>query len=223
MGESGGGDRPDGILLSVAPAAVDLPRLLRTAIDAEQVGAARVHLAADQPDVAEAVTAIRAHTSLVITADPGSPAAALTDTPGPQFTEVVLPADRPAPELLVELARLAEADGATSVGGRDAAAMPVLLAALAVGLHLRVGTADQPPNPALDAPGLGSEPIGGGPHRQGAGPAPGVAHGPGAARSPGPAGPRDDVGLIARAAGLARIAGRRPLSVPEARAVLGLS
>ena len=200
MADPGTADRADGILLSVAPAAVDLPRLLRTAIDAEQVGAARIHLAADQLEVAEAVTAIRDQTSLVITADPGSPAAELTDTPGPEFTEVVLPAGSPASELLVELAQLAESGRATSVGGRDDAAVPVLLAALAAGLHLRVGTADQPPTLTLSTPGLVEHP------------APG-----------GAGGPRDDIGLIARAAGLARIAGRRPLSVTEARAVLGLA
>jgi len=198
MAEPATADRPGGILLSVAPAAVDLPRLVRTAIDAEQVGAARIHLAADQFEVAEAVTAIRDQTSLVITADPGSPAAELTDTPGPEFTEVVLPAGQPAGALLVELARLAGSGVATSVGGREDAAVPVLLAALAAGLHLRVGTADQPPSLALSNPGLADRPAPGG-------------------------GPRDDVGLIARAAGLARIAGRRPLSIAEARAVLGLA
>ena len=40
---------PDGILISLAPAAGELGHLLRSAIDAEQVGATRIHLALDQP------------------------------------------------------------------------------------------------------------------------------------------------------------------------------
>jgi hypothetical protein len=180
-----------GTLLSVAPAAGPLPQLLRTAIDAEQVGATRIHLAADQPEVADAVHAIRSQTGLVITADPGTAAARLTDPLGPDFTEVLLDDALAGPEMLTALAGIAaDHPGGASVSGRGPAALPVLLAALAVGLHLRVGTADAPAVPA--ATGLAGA-------------------------------PRDDIALVARAAGLARIAGRPPLPRPAALAVLGLS
>src|SRR4051812_20014609 len=51
-----------GTLITVAPVAGPIGHLLRTAIDAEQVGATRLHLAADQPDLLTAVSALRAHT-----------------------------------------------------------------------------------------------------------------------------------------------------------------
>lgn len=173
-------------LLSLAPAATDLPHLLRIAIDAEQVGAARIHLPVDQPDAEDAVAAIRAHTGLVVTAEPGSVAAPLADRPGPAFAELVLPESLDGPGLLTEIARIvAEHPHRASVGGAGDAALPVLLAALAVGLHLRVGTADR------------------------------VASG-------APTGPREDVALIGRAAGLARIAGRPAMPLAQARVVLGL-
>ena len=186
----GAGDT-SGTLLSLAPAAAELPRLLRIAIDAEQVGAARIHLAADQPDAGDAVAAIRAQTALVVTTDPGGAAEPFADRVGPGFTELVVPATVTGPDLLVELAALArERPGGTSVGGAGPAGLPVLLAALAVGLHVRVGTADTPsPSGPLGA---------------------------------GAAGPGGDIALIARAAGLARIAGRPPLPVSQARAVLEL-
>ncbi len=208
-----------GTLLTVAPAAVDLPQLLRIAIDAEQVGAARIHLAPDQPDTRRAVTAIREQTRLVVTADPDGVAAPAADRTGPDFTELVLPASLAGPELLVELARIARAHpGAASVGGRGPASLPVLLAALAVGLHLRVGTADADRAPTGTAPN-GTAPNEPGPSDR---PEPAAPAGPPRIAPAGTPRPADDIALIARAAGLARIAGRPPMPIPQARAVLGL-
>lgn len=191
-------------LLTVAPAAIDPPHLLRIAIDAEQVGAARIHLARDQVDVEGAVAAIRSRTSLVITAEPGSDAVRLADPVRADFVERVLPDAMAAPEILREIAGIAATGSSpvASVGGRGSSALPVLLAALAAGLHVRVGTADGP-SPSLG----GASPSPGGPS-----PSPG-----------GPRGPRDDIALIARAAGLARIAGRPAMPLARAREFLGLS
>lgn len=187
------------ILLSLAPSiavAADLAVLLRVAIDAEQVGAARLHLPAGLPDPGPTVDALRAQTRLVLTADADDPAAAACDDPGPSFVEVVLDDGGPAelsapPGLVAAVARLADEAGATgrvtSVSGRGTAGIPVLLAAVAAGLHVRVGSADTGP--------------------------------------PGPVGPpaaREDIALIARAAGLARIAGRLPARGSQARELLGL-
>jgi hypothetical protein len=188
------GVRPGvGILLTIAPgpdAAADIPTLLRIAIDAAQVGAGRLHLPADLPDPAEAVAALRQQTQLVLTTDPDGTAAVFCDRPGRGFDEVVLDPAEPA-VLLAEVARLA-ADSATrrrtvSVAGRGAASLPVLLAGVAAGLHVRVGTAD---TPSLTGAG-----------------------GPNA---------RPDIGLIGRAAGLARIAGRPPMLPAVVSALLGL-
>jgi len=77
-------------------------------------------------------------------------------------------------------------DGATfSAAGLDGTTLPVMLAALATGGHLRVGTADT-------ADYADGQPV------------------------------RDDVQLVARAAGLAKIAQRPPLAVAEARELLGV-
>ena len=173
-----------GVLLSLAPKASDLGHLLRAAIDAEQVGATRLHLAADQGEPVEAVRALREQTTLVLTAEPGFGAAELVDPA--VLDEIVIDPD--APQALV--ARVAEIvaqhPAGVSIGATGAAALPVLLAALAAGADVRVGTADAP------APG---EPRGGG---------------------------RDDAALVARAAGLARIAGRAPLDPAAARRRLRL-
>ena len=64
-----------GTLLSLAPAAGPIGHLLRTAIDAEQVGATRLHLPAEQPDLPGAVAALREHTTLVLTCDTPVPGA----------------------------------------------------------------------------------------------------------------------------------------------------
>lgn len=172
------------VLITLAPAAAELGHLLRAAIDAEQVGAARLHLAPDQADLDAVLTGLREHTSLLVTADRGSPAEALVDAPFTLPETVVDGVDHA--ELVRQVADLAAAhpDG-ISVGARGQAAVPVLFAALAAGLHVRVGTADAPP----------AELRGGG---------------------------RDDAALVARAAGLARIAGRAPLDPAAARKVLGL-
>lgn len=175
----------DGILISLAPAPGELGHLLRVAIDAEQVGATRIHLAPDQPDFVAAVAGLRRQTDLVITADPDHPGADLVDRLPPDFTEIILDGTDPA-ALTAEVARVvAAATAGISVGGRGAAAVPVLFAAIAAGADLLVGTALTPVEPS--APGQG------------------------------PPRGRDDAALVARAGGLARIAGRPALQGAAAR------
>jgi len=92
-------------------------------------------------------------------------------------------------DLVAEVARIArENDGEVSLGGRGSAALPVLFAALAVGAHVRVGTSQAPLQPP-------SNDLRGDPRPRG----------------------RDDAALVARASGLARIAGRAPLEGRAAR------
>ena len=172
-------ERPGGTLISLAPAAGELGHLLRVAIDAEQVGATRIHLPLDQPDFVATVAGLRRQTDLVITTDPDHPEADLVDRLPPDFTEIVLD-EAPDTALAAEVARLvADAQYEISVGGRGSAAVPVLFAAIAVGADLLVGTSLTPAEP------------------------------PGTDR-PGDERPRnrDDAALVARASGLARIAGR---------------
>ncbi|WP_106196280.1 3-keto-5-aminohexanoate cleavage protein [Umezawaea tangerina] len=88
-------------------------------------------------------------------------------------------------ETLVEVLRLLPEGASFAAAGIGAATIPVMLAALAVGGHLRVGTADT----TSYAEG---QPV------------------------------RDDVQLVARAAGLAKIAQRPPLPVAEVRELLGV-
>ena len=135
---------PGGVLLTLAPAAAEIGHLLRAAIDAEQVGATRLHLAADQADLEQVVAALREQTGLVLTADPGSAADPLLDRI--TLPEVLVAPGEPA-AVVAQVADIAAAhpDG-VSVGGRDGAALPVLLAGLAAGAHLRVGTADAAPS-----------------------------------------------------------------------------
>ena len=83
-------ERPGGTLISLAPAAGELGHLLRVAIDAEQVGATRIHLPLDQPDFVATVAGLRRQTDLVITTDPDHPEADLVDRLPPDFTEIVL-------------------------------------------------------------------------------------------------------------------------------------
>jgi uncharacterized protein (DUF849 family) len=130
------------------------------------------------------VQALREQTGLVLTAEPGFPAADLLDRI--ELAEIVL--DPAPPQALVAtVAEIVAAHPAgVSVGARDGAALPVLLAAIAAGGHVRVGTADAPP--------------------------------PGDRRGGG----RDDAALVARAAGVARLAGRPPLDPDAARRILGL-
>ena len=183
-----------GTLITLAPAACPLGHLLRAAIDAEQVGASRIHLPVDQPDIVAVIAGLRGQTGLVITTDPEHPAADLVDRLPATFVEIVLDDGPSHSELVATVARIAgEHTGEVSFAGNGAAAVPVLFAALAVGAHVRVGTAhtplDQPPAAELQ----------------------------GDLRSnPRPKG-RDDAALVARASGLARIGGRPPLEGQPAR------
>jgi hypothetical protein len=178
-----------GTLITLAPAASPLGHLLRAAIDAEQVGTSRIHLAIDQPEFVATVAGLRRQTGLVITTDPEHPGADLVDRLPPDFIEIVLDEGPSHAELVARVASIAnERDGEVSLGGRGAAAIPVLFAALAVGAHVRVGTAQTP----LEPP---SSDLRGDPRPRG----------------------RDDAALAARASGLARIAGRAPLEGQAAR------
>ncbi len=179
-------DHSVGTLITVAPAAGPIGHLLRTAIDAEQVGAARLHLPADQPDLTTAVAALREQTRLVLTCD--SPITEL-DIIGSDFLDAVVEDGGDLPDVVAEVARLvAEHPAGIGICGRGAAALPALLAALAAGGHVWVAAPEQ----ALAAPGHAPQ-------------------------------PRDQAALVARAAGLARIAGRPPLDRWAARQLLGLA
>jgi hypothetical protein len=193
------------ILLTVAPATTSLPVLLRIAIDAQQVGAARLHLPTDLDDPVGVVAALRERTTLVLTTDPAGSAIEFCDFPGPAFTEVIIGGSDPdgvipdaaaAVEEVARLAREASAKALTvSVAGRGGAATAVLLSAVAAGLHVRVGTADAPRIP-VDRRGGGSD------------------IDPNTAQA--------DIALIARAAGVARIGGRPPVDARTAREMLGI-
>jgi hypothetical protein len=185
-----------GPLITVAPAACELGHLLRLAIDAEQVGASRIHLPPDQPDFVAAVAGLRRQTDLVITADPDHDGADLVDRVPPDFTEFVLDEDDPT-ALTAAVARIAaEARSEVSLGGRGRAAVPVLFAAIAVGADLLVGTALSPPDPAD----------------------PSAAARPEATATGRPTAGRDDAALVARASGLTRIGGRPAAQGRAARA-----
>jgi len=180
---------PPGTLITLAPAACPLGHLLRAAIDAEQVGASRIHLAIDQPEFVATVAGLRRQTGLVITTDPGHPGADLVDRLPSDFLEIVLDGGPSPIDLVARVTRIAEEHaGDVSFGGRGDAAVPVLFAALAVGVHVRVGTSQTP----LEPP---SSDLRGDPRPRG----------------------RDDAALVARASGLARIAGRPPLEGRAAR------
>ena len=179
-----------GTLITLAPAAGTLSHLLRSAIDAEQVGATRIHLASDQQDIVAVIAGLRRQTDLVITIAPDHPAAELVDRMPSDFTEVVLDDGPDEVDLVAEVVRIdREHPHHVSLAGRGPAGLPVLFAALAVGAHLRVGTADTPANPIRQD--LTDDP-----------------------RTAG----RDDAALVARASGLARLAGRPPLDAAAARA-----
>lgn len=178
-----------GTLITLAPAACPLGHLLRAAIDAEQVGASRIHLDLDQPDFVAAVAGLRQQTGLVITTDPGHPGADLVDRLPRNLVEIVLDEGPSDIDLVAQVARIAEErDGEVSLGGRGSAATPVLFAALAVGAHVRVGTSQTPAPPPSTDLRAAHRPLG-----------------------------RDDAALVARASGLARIAGRAPLEGRTAR------
>jgi len=182
-------DRSTGTLITLAPAGCPLGHLLRAAIDAEQVGASRIHLAADQPDFVSVVAGLRRQTGLVITTDPDHPGADLVDRLPADFLEVLLDEGPSQVDLVAQVARIAEErDGDVSLGGRGHAAVPVLFAALAVGAHVCVGTSLTPLEPPSNDLRGDRRPRG-----------------------------RDDAALVARASGLARIAGRHPLEGSSAR------
>jgi hypothetical protein len=163
-----------GTLITVAPAAGPIGHLLRTAIDAEHVGATRLHLAADQLELEVAVSALREQTNLIITCDASVVG---IDTVRSDFRDIDVAAAEDLPTLVAEVARVAAAHPAgVSICGLGSAALPVLLATLAAGGHIRV---------AADV--------------------------------------KDHAALVARASGLARIAGRAPLDAIAARRLLGLS
>lgn len=203
---------PGPVLISLAPAAAHTSALLRTAIDAEHVGARRIHLAADQPDLAHVIAGLRSQTDLIITVDDDTGAADLVDRMLPGFVETVLDAG-PTPAALVAAVAGLVTEPAThpaglSLGGRGDAGVPVLLAALAAGAHLRVGTADTPPPTPIAT--VAPVPTGAG------------ASTAGPLRGRGGAPERTDVALVARAGGIARIAGRPPMDAAAARALWGI-
>lgn len=174
-----------GTLITLAPVAGPIGHLLRTAIDAEQVGAARLHLAADQPDLATAVSALREQTKLVLTCD--TPTAEVDDI-GSDFLDAVVDDSADLPAVVAEVARLVAGNPAgVGICGRGTAALPALLAALAAGGHVWVDAPEQNPADGQSA------------HL------------------------RDHAALVARASGLARIAGRPPLDRRAARKLLGLA
>ena len=190
----GGGPEP-GTLITLAPAACPVGQLLRTAIDAEQIGVTRLHLPADQPDLARTVAALRQQTSLILTCDV---AVGGVDVITSGFVDAVVEQSSDLPAVVAEVARLV-ADHPAGVGlhGRGSAVLPVLLASLAAGGHLLVG----PPEPPA-AIGV-------------------VAH---TAAAPRPLGTvAVHVALVARASGLARISGRPPMTARAARNLLGVS
>ncbi|MGY1811665.1 3-keto-5-aminohexanoate cleavage protein [Blastococcus sp. SYSU D00820] len=225
-----------GTLVTVAPAAGDPEDVAAAARDCQAVGAAVAVLpAADAGWTAEALAALREDSDLLVQtpvggldAGPdlvslpldlpagllaelhgelvrrGTPAAytatteaqltalaALLDGGGPPAGGVVavtlllgapggLPATLPA---LAGCLPLLPPGAVVSATGLGAGALPVLLAALSAGVHVRAGCADTPDD------------------------------------ADGPA--RGDLQLVARAAGLARIAQRPPLAPAAARSLLG--
>ncbi len=188
---------PAGTLITVAPSADHVGHLLRTAIDAEQVGATRLHLPSGLADPYSVVEALREQTTLVITCtDP--PADLPVDRVTSGFADVVLEEQPDLPALVADVAALVTAhpDG-IAVHGLGNAALPVLLAALAAGGHVWV-----------DPPGDGAPPAGGSSSR--------------GSLTGRPPAVRDHAALVARASGLARIAGRPPLDRRSTLALLGL-
>lgn len=128
-----------GTLITVAPAAGAIGHLLRTAIDSEQVGAARLHLAADQIDLDVAVSALREQTNLILTCAVNI---AGVDTLPADFLDIDLEPTADLPALVAEVARVVTAHPAgVSICGVGTAALPVLLATLAAGGHVRVAAA----------------------------------------------------------------------------------
>ena len=177
-------DERPGTLITMAPLAGPIGHLLRTAIDAEQVGATRLHLPADQLDLALAVSALREQTTLVLTCDVDAEG---LDHIASDFVDVEIEDGADLPAVVAEVARLVAAHpSGVGVHGRGRMALPALLASLAAGGHVVVNAPEHTT----------------------------VAGGPAS---------RDQVALVARASGLARIAGRPPMPVESARKILGLA
>lgn len=206
-----------GTLITVAPVAGPIGHLLRTAIDAEQVGATRLHLPVDQPDLPLAVSALREQTKLFLTCDQHVPG---VDVVSSAFVDVVVQESSDLPALVAEVARLVAAnpDG-VAISGRGAAALPVLLAALAAGAHVWVEAPehDRKP-PAAAARTAGRTEAGPAP----AGPTPAGPAAPARTSAARPGQGKDHAALVARASGLARIAGRPPMTRPATARLLGL-
>ncbi|RIJ71147.1 hypothetical protein D1871_15620 [Nakamurella silvestris] len=199
------------VLITLAPTALPLPELLRAAIDAERVGAARIHLGPDVSDLDHVVASIREHTSLIVTSSAkDSTADGFGAAPEPvnqgsitfsaqtfiaagvdldssaQWFELRFDGTMTPTQVVLQTGVLATRfEAPLTVAGDGEAGMPAQLAAIAAGYHLRVGSSHTP----LVA---------------------------------GSAGPRDDAGLVARAAGIARLAGRLPMTVEQAREFLGI-
>ena len=181
-------------LITLAPRAVDLPLLLRLALDAEQVGTARIHLPDDLAEPAQAVTALRAQTGLVLSANSGGPLADLVDLISdsgllrrlggpPVLTEVSPGAAVEQAQFVAGLASLiGVCEPPVSIVCQGEVAVAALLTALAAGGHVRVGTAGMLPTDNA----------------------------------------REDVQLVARAAGIARLIGRPAMPIAQARALLRL-
>jgi len=204
--EAGSADN-GGTLITVAPVAGPIGHLLRTAIDAEQVGATRLHLPVDQPDLPLAVSALREQTKLFLTCDLHVPG---VDVVSSAFVDVVVQESSDLPALVAEVARLVAAnpDG-VAISGRGAAALPVLLAALAAGAHVWV----EAPEHGRKSPAAAVRTAG--PTEAG----PAAPARTSAARS---GQGKDHAALVARASGLARIAGRPPMTRPATARLLGL-
>lgn len=131
--------RPAGTLITVAPAAGPLGHLLRTAIDAEHVGATRLHLAADQDELEVAVSALRDQTGLVLTCELPLPG---LDVIGSDFRDVEVESASDLPALVTQVAAVIAAHPAgVGIRGVGGAELPVLLATLAAGGHVTVAAA----------------------------------------------------------------------------------
>ncbi len=193
-----------GTLLTVAPGAMDLPMLLRVAVDAEQIGVTRLELPPEIEDPGRVVAALRDQTRLIITAMADSSTARFVDLVGhfgieDQFGSIPVEYRRPGAidTCLVELhsgvlTDLPATAGSIALGighhrplpvslaGNGDGAILASLAALAAGGHVCVGTRTS-----------GGE-------------------------------PRQNLALAAKAGGIARLAGRPALNRAAAIALLGL-
>ena len=179
-----------GTLITLAPQPAELPLLLRIALDAEQIGATRIQL----PDLAnpeQAITALRQHTGLLISSD--DPALTdLADLSGPVDHQLRFRGSAVAAEMTPDLTLAAPAQIAKLAAVIGSATLPVSV--ICQGPDAITGLLTALAAGAHVRVGLGS--------------------------ATGSAGPRDDVTLVAKAAGIARLIGRPALSADQARALL---